>query len=122
MTRKCTFIKAFGTTALLTSFAATPALAAPQAGSVIGNQAVATYENAAGDIITITSNTVETIVRQVAGVTLTSDNSENIAPGGKAFLPHIVTNEGNGADAFTLSVVEQDTGAFNAQSLVFYRC
>ena len=120
MTRKCTFIKAFGTTALLTSFAATPALAAPQAGSVIGNQAVATYENAAGDIITITSNTVETIVRQVAGVTLTSDNSENIAPGGKAFLPHIVTNEGNGADAFTLSVVEQDTGAFNAQSLVFY--
>jgi uncharacterized repeat protein (TIGR01451 family) len=94
--------------------------AAPEAGSVIGNQAVATYLNDAGDKITVTSNKVETVVQQVAGVTLTSDNTESIAPGGKAFLPHIVTNAGNGPDAFSLVALEDNTGAFDATSLVFY--
>lgn len=94
--------------------------AAPEAGSVIGNQAVATYTNAAGDTITVTSNTVETVVQQVAGVTLTADNTETIAPGGKAFLPHIITNDGNGPDAFSLTAVEQATGALDTTALVFY--
>lgn len=87
---------------------------------MIGNQAVATYTNAAGDTITVTSNTVETVVQQVAGVTLTSDNTESVAPGGKAFLPHIITNDGNGPDAFNLSAVETDTGALDTSQLVFY--
>ena len=94
--------------------------AAPQAGSVIGNQAIATYTNDAGDTITVTSNTVETIVQQVAGVTLTSDNTETIAPGGKAFLPHIITNEGNGPDSFTLTAVENNVGTLDTSQLVFY--
>ena len=94
--------------------------ASPEAGAVIGNQAVATYTNSAGDTITVTSNTVETIVQQVAGVTLTSDNTETIAPGGKAFLPHIITNEGNGADSFLLTAVEADTGTLDTTQLVFY--
>lgn len=94
--------------------------APPDAGSVIGNQAVATYTNAAGDSITVTSNTVETIVQQVAGVTLTADNTETIAPGGKAFLPHIITNDGNGPDAFSLTAFEQSTGTLDTTALVFY--
>mgnify|MGYP001627756959 CR=1 FL=1 len=94
--------------------------AAPEAGSVIGNQAVATYQNASGDTITVTSNTVETVVQQVAGVTLTADNTETIAPGGKAFLPHIITNDGNGPDAFDLTAVENDSGALDTTALVFY--
>ncbi|WP_245848479.1 beta strand repeat-containing protein [Actibacterium ureilyticum] len=94
--------------------------AAPEAGSVIGNQAVATYVNAAGDTITVTSNTVETIVQQVAGVSLTSDNNETIAPGGKAFLPHIITNDGNGPDSFALTAVETNTGTLDTSTLVFY--
>lgn len=105
--------------ALCVAFAGA-AYAAPEAGSVIGNQAVATYVNAAGDTITVTSNTVETVVQQVAGVTLTSDNTETVAPGGKAFLPHIITNDGNGADAFDLSVAEDDAGALETSQLVFY--
>ena len=99
---------------------ASVAQAAPEAGSVIGNQAVATYTNASGDTITVTSNTVETVVQQVAGVTLTSNNSETVAPGGKAFLPHIITNDGNGPDAFDLLVAENDTGPLETSQLVFY--
>ena len=93
MKNHTTFLRSVSAVAL-TAVIGTVAFAAPEAGSVIGNQAVATYTNAAGDTITVTSNTVETIVQQVAGVTLTSDNSETIAPGGKAFLPHIITNDG----------------------------
>jgi uncharacterized repeat protein (TIGR01451 family) len=114
-----TFLRSVSAVAL-TAVIGTVAFAAPEAGSVIGNQAVATYTNAAGDTITVTSNTVETIVQQVAGVTLTSDNSETIAPGGKAFLPHIITNDGNGPDAFALTAVETDTGTLDTSQLVFY--
>lgn len=103
----------------LTTVLGAVAFAAPVADSVIGNQAVATYTNAAGDTITVTSNKVETIVQQVAAVTMTSDSSETIAPGGKAFLPHIITNDGNGPDAFTLSAVE-GSGDFDFSSVVIY--
>lgn len=105
--------------ALLAVFGTVGYGAAPEAGHVIGNQAVATYTNNAGDTITVTSNKVETVVQQVAGVTLLSDNFETIAPGGKAFLPHIVTNDGNGPDSYDLTAVERDTGTLDT-TLVFY--
>jgi uncharacterized repeat protein (TIGR01451 family) len=114
-----TFLRSVSAVAL-TAVIGTVAFAAPEAGSVIGNQAVATYTNAAGDTVTVTSNTVETVVQQVAGVTLTSDNTETIAPGGKAFLPHIITNDGNGPDAFALTAVETDSGTLDTSQLVFY--
>ena len=74
------FMRSASAMAVTAAFGAAALAAAPEAGSVIGNQAVATYTNQAGDTITVTSNTVETIVQQVAGVTLTSDNNETIAP------------------------------------------
>jgi len=114
-----TFLRSVSAVAL-TAVIGTVAFAAPEAGSVIGNQAVATYTNAAGDTITVTSNTVETVVQQVAGVTLTSDNTETIAPGGKAFLPHIITNDGNGPDAFALTAFETNSGTLDTSQLVFY--
>lgn len=95
------------------------ALASPEAGSVIGNQAVATYTNASGDTITVTSNKVETVVQQVAGFTMTSDNAEEIAPGGKAFLPHILTNEGNGPDSFSLTATD-GAGDYDFDNIVIY--
>ncbi len=110
---------ATASTLAIVSLIGTMAIAAPEANSVIGNQAVATYTNGAGDTITVTSNKVETIVQQVAGVSLTSDNTEEIAPGGKAFLPHIITNEGNGPDNFALAAVE-GTGDFDFASVTFY--
>ncbi|MCJ7873926.1 NEW3 domain-containing protein [Phaeobacter sp. J2-8] len=119
MTYQSTILRTSSAVAICAALASS-AQAAPEAGSVIGNQAVASYVNAAGDTITVTSNTVETVVQQVAGVTLTSDNTENVAPGGKAFLPHIITNVGNGPDAYNLSAIENDSGALETSQLVFY--
>ncbi|MGY3438078.1 MULTISPECIES: COG1470 family protein [unclassified Marinovum] len=119
MKHQAYFKRGCSAVAILTVIGTAAYAAAPEAGSVIGNQAVATYTNSSGDTITVTSNKVETIVQQVAGLTLVADNNEAIAPGGKAFLPHIVTNDGNGPDSFTLAAVEQNTGALDT-TLVFY--
>ncbi|QFS83718.1 Ubp3 associated protein Bre5 [Roseivivax sp. THAF197b] len=114
-----TFFRTTSALALASVLGVAAHAATPEAGSVIGNQATATYVNGAGDTITVTSNKVETVVQQVAGLLLTSDNSEEIAPGGKAFLPHIVTNTGNGADAFALTAVE-GAGDYDFASVVIY--
>jgi len=120
LTYQSFFMRSASAVAVSSVIGAAVFAASPEAGSVIGNQAVATYTNSAGDTITVTSNTVETIVQQVAGVTMTSDNTETIAPGGKAFLPHIITNEGNGPDSFDLTAVENSTGTLDTTQLIFY--
>jgi len=94
--------------------------AAPPAGFKIGNQASATYTNASGDTISVTSNKVETVVQQVAGLTLLADNAEGVAPGGKVFLPHTLTNEGNGTDSFTLTATEDAGGPFDFTDITIY--
>jgi len=104
--------------ASLTAFASFAA--APPAGSKIGNQASATYVNASGDTISVTSNKVETIVQQVAGLTLATDNSETVAPGGKVFLPHTITNDGNGTDAFDLTATETIGGPFDFTNITIF--
>ncbi len=100
--------------------AVTSYAAAPTAGSRIGNQASATYLNAAGDTISVTSNRVETIVQQVAGVTLVTDNVEDASPGGLVFLPHTITNDGNGIDTFTLTATEDVGGPFDFTSIQIF--
>jgi uncharacterized repeat protein (TIGR01451 family) len=85
------------------AFAGT-SLAAPPAGTPIGNQASATYLDASNTARTATSNLVTTIVQQVASFTLTADGARTAAPGGQAVFPHTLTNTGNGADAFPLTL------------------
>ncbi len=108
------------TTALIAAAAAhaTP----PPAGTVIGNRAAATYVNASGDSVTVTSNEVETIVQQIGAVSLVTSTAETVAPGGKVFLPHTVTNDGNGVDAFDLIATETlvGGGGFDFTSIVIY--
>ena len=87
---------------LLLACLITPLQAAPLAGTSIGNQASATYTDASAVTRTATSNTVQTIVQQVAAVTLTSAQTKTGAPGGTVYFPHTLTNTGNGSDTFTL--------------------
>src|SRR5262245_47804217 len=96
------------------------ALAAPPAGTTIGNQATATYTDAASNSYTVTSNPVTTIVQQVAGLTLVAPGSRVAAPGGQAVFPHAVTNNGNGTDSFTLSASNLGGDDFDVTGLVLY--
>jgi len=96
------------------------ALAAPPAGTTIGNQATATYTDAAANSYTVSSNPVTTVVQQVAGLTLTANGTRVAAPGGQAVFPHVVTNNGNGTDAFTLSASNIGGDDFDLTGLVLY--
>ena len=104
--------------AALLSSAPSPAVAAPAAGTAIGNQASATYTDASNTARTVTSNVVTAIVQQVASLTLTANNSRTVAVGSQVAYPVTLTNTGNGVDTYALSFTQ--SGAFNFTSVVFY--
>lgn len=99
---------------------AAPVLAAPPAGTSIGNQATATYQDAAANTYTVSSNPVNTIVQQVASLTLTANGFRIAAPGGQAVFPHVLTNTGNGTDSFSLSASNLGGDDFDLTGLVLY--
>ena len=90
------------------------AMAVTLAGTTIGNQAAATYTDASLTPRTATSNTVITIVAQVAAFTLTANQSQVAAPGAPVNFPHTITNTGNGTDSFSLAAVVPAAGAAGA--------
>ena len=91
--------------------------AAPPANSQIANQATATYIDAGNTARSVTSNTVVTTVQQVASFTLTTDGQAKFAaPGAQVVYPHTLTNTGNGADTFNLSVVNTASGSTTSLS------
>lgn len=89
--------------------------AAPLAGTVISNQAAATYTDGSAIQRTSTSNTVTTIVQQV----LTTSQSQVAAPGSPVNFPHTVTNTGNGVDSFTLTAANTP-GTMTLPSPLYY--
>ena len=91
----------------------------PPAGTSIGNQASATYTDASGINRSITSNLVQTIVQQVASLTLTTPGAQTSTPGSVVYYPHTVTNTGNGSDSFTLTAANS-AGAFNMTNILIY--
>ncbi len=93
----------------------------PPANTQIGNQASATYVDNGGNTQSITSNTVQTIVQQVAGVDINNGITLTVSPGGQVTFPHTITNTGNGVDFFNLTAIE-GSGDFNFEpgSIVIY--
>ncbi|MEM7258107.1 MAG: hypothetical protein AAF404_12060 [Pseudomonadota bacterium] len=91
------------------------------AGTVIKNQASASYRDAAGVVRYTTSNIVETLIQQVAAVQLTQDQSRPVVAGRQIFLSHTVTNAGNGSDRFTLLLQNVVTDDFDLTGLAIYQ-
>ncbi len=91
----------------------------PPANTQIGNQASATYVDNGGNNQSITSNTVQTIVQQVAGVDISNGISLTASPGGQVTFPHTITNTGNGVDSYNLTILE-GSGDFDFDNIVIY--
>jgi len=87
----------------LYAFGIGSAHAAPAAGTVIGNQATATYNDAGGSPRTATSNLVTTTVSQVKAFVLAASGARTAAPGQTVYYPHTITNTGNGTDTYALN-------------------
>src|SRR5206468_7421042 len=94
--------------------------AATAAGTVIGNQATATYNDALGTGRSATSNLVTTTVSQVKAFALTVDGARTAAPGQTVFYPHTITNNGNGTDTYTLNTPIATGGAFTHTGVAYY--
>lgn len=91
--------------------------AAPLAGTTIGNQAAATYTDGSAIPRTATSNTVNTVVQQVASFTLTATQTKTSAPGAPISYSHTITNTGNGPDSINLAVVNNGGDDFDLTGL-----
>ena len=99
---------------------AQPAQAAPLAGTSIGNQASATYTDASNVTRTATSNTIQTVVQQVASLSLANTQTKVVAPGGTVYYPHTLTNTGNGTDTFSLAAIDANSGSITFSNLAMY--
>jgi len=104
----------------LVALAPVPARAAPAAGTVIGNQASATYLDASLTPRTATSNLVQTTVSQVKSFTLTAPGFRSASAGQTVYYPHTITNTGNGTDTFALNTPIATGGAFTHTGAVYY--
>ncbi|MCK9483089.1 MAG: DUF11 domain-containing protein [Candidatus Marinimicrobia bacterium] len=107
---------------LTISLAATLAFAAgTPAGTAITNYATGEYRDANGNSLpSVTSNTVTTIVSQVAGVDISPSTAVN-----NILLEHTVsyaltlTNTGNGTDTYDLTKVIVSGGAVNTAAIYY---
>lgn len=98
-----------------------PALAkAPAAGTIIKNQASATYKDSAGIEQTTTSNLVETLIQQVGAFTLEKNQSRYGIADQVTSFPHILTNTGNGDDSFVLGASDNVGDTFNFDEIYIY--
>jgi len=95
-------------------------IAAPLAGTQIGNQASATYTDANGVAQTATSNLVITTVLPVYGVDVQQALTQAAVPASTASFPVSVTNLGNDNDSFTLAVTDPAGGTFACTSVAIY--
>ncbi|MDW9636850.1 MULTISPECIES: hypothetical protein [Sinorhizobium] len=95
--------------ASITAFAPSALAAPPAAGTVIGNQAVATFESG-GSTFTVTSNLVQTTINTIAGVQIETDTTKSAVAGGKVLFPHTITNVGNAADRYDLTTSDFGSG------------
>ena len=96
----------------------TQAQAATAAGTSITNQASATYVDSTMTARSATSNTVITVVQQVASIGLSAGATKAAAPGAQVTYAHTITNNGNGADTFALA--SSNTGAYAMAGVLFY--
>ncbi|MFT2719007.1 beta strand repeat-containing protein [Deinococcus sp. A31D244] len=88
------------------------------AGTQITNQASAAYRDASGTKLDANSNQVSTLVKQVAGVTISPDGTpaapgqqQQAVPGAEVVFPYTLTNTGNGPDTFSIDTVVDSTVA-----------
>jgi len=94
-------------------------IALTPSGTVVGNQASATYQDNSGNQFTVQSNLFTLTVSQVAGLSLTpASQSRSGAPANEVQFPHTVNNPGNGTDTFNLTTAIGGAVTLNSITIV----
>ena len=92
----------------------------PRAGTLIQNQASATYKDADGVEQTATSNVVATLIQQVAAMELVQGQTRYGVAGNTVYLPHVLTNTGNSVDRYDLSVLNLSGDDYDFTTVLIY--
>ena len=95
-------------------------LAATPAGTIIRNQASAVYKDDTGIEHTVTSNVVETLIEQVAGMELLLGQEKLVAAGNTVSFSHRLSNTGNGDDRFNFQIANESSDSFDLEQLAVY--
>ncbi len=90
------------------------------ANTLIKNQASASFKDESGQSYHVTSNMVETLVQQVAGLTLDQTQTKRGSIDGTVEFPHVLTNTGNGDDTYDLIAAETSGDHYDFSSVTFY--
>ncbi len=106
--------------ALLKSVLLGSAIAATPAGTVIRNQASATYLDTDGSRVTVTSNVVQTTIEQVAGVQLVQDQTLNSLSNASVSISHRIKNTGNGNDRFDIQLINLSGDDYDLNGLSLF--
>ena len=96
------------------------AVAATPAGTIIRNQASATYLNTDGSQVTVTSNVVQTTIEQVAGVQLVQDQTLHSLSSASVSISHRLKNTGNGNDRFDIQVANVSGDDYDLNDLSLF--
>lgn len=81
-----------------------PTYALTESGTIIKNQAAATYRDSNDLVRRTSSNIVETVVQPVVSVTISEDQNKLAAPSKEVRFNHIITNTGNNDESFILEL------------------
>ncbi len=97
------------------------AVAAPLAGNIISNMAVAEYKEEGSTVVqTARSNLVQTTIIPVYNLTLTANRSVQASPNQRVFYSHELTNTGNATDRYSLTASNAAGDNFDYSGLVVY--
>lgn len=113
-----TMIKTTGLTGLLL-LVTQAAQALPVPGSQITNIASGDYVDEQGNVQVINSNPVSLTIQKVYALTLQQNQQQVATLGATVAFPHLLTNTGNSADQYLLTLT-QLSSAFNMTSLSVY--
>lgn len=111
------FIRVFVLLLLCVTYSAS---AATPAGTIIRNQASAVYTDDSGREYSVTSNVVETIVEQVAGLELVQNQQKRSTAGSQVTFSHRLTNTGNGDDRYALRIGNEAGDSLDLDGLSIY--
>ena len=94
--------------------------AQPKAGTTITNIASGDFYDAQGNLQVINSNPVVLSVQPIYALTLQSNQSNIGTIGSQLDFPHVLTNTGNIADDYQLSLVQSGSDQFDLSGVAVY--
>ena len=92
----------------------------PQPGSFISNIASGDYADEMGNVLLVNSNPVALEVQKTYSLTLVQNQNQYGVIGGVVNIPHILTNTGNTADRYSLSLIQSGSDNFDLSNVKVY--